>query len=92
MSDLVGQLRRTAAALTGLADSLTRLSDGSPDAARTAPDTGQDMDPVCPFITGAVVHDAHVITVETVRPGTFENQSEAVFSCPGFPVGPYPDI
>jgi len=54
LQEVIGQLRRTGGALIGLADSLERLSEGSPDAARTVPDG-------CPGVINGQSHDAHTI-------------------------------
>jgi len=86
LPELIEQLRRTGSALSGLADSLQRVSDGGGTAARTEPDTSPEA--VCPFETGGVVHDAHTITVDTFRPGTVD-VVQAVHDCPGFPVRPW---
>lgn len=79
LDDLIGQLRRTGFALEGLADSLARLSDGGPDAARTVPDTA-----ACPFSSDRVVHDRHVLDVATFTPGTVTEEI-VTFACPGWP-------
>lgn len=101
LDDLIGQLRRTGEALTGLADSLQRLSDGGPDAARTCSDdcppeahpgprsmSGRGYRHECPFVSSRTVHEAHTITVDTMAPGTVDTITTN-FSCPGWPVRPW---
>jgi hypothetical protein len=85
VADLAGQMRRTGESLIAAADSLQRLSDGSPDAARTRPDNYRHE---CPFVTNRVVHDVHTITVRTFAPGTVD-EITTNFDCPGFPVRPW---
>lgn len=98
VSDFAEQLRRTAAALTGLADSLTRLSDGSPGAARTVPVTDNEaqdiiegvrdtLPPLCPYVIGQKHHDAHRFQVDM---DVSEVGADVLsFDCPGHPVRPW---
>lgn len=92
VDDLIGQLRRTGAALEGLADSLQALSDGGPDMMRSIPDAERsvpDSEPSaeCPFRTTRTVHDRHVISVPTFEPGTLDVKYESM-TCPGWPDTP----
>lgn len=85
LEELTGQLRRTGEALIGLADSIDRLSEGvSPDAARVRP----EPEYVCPFVSNRTVHDAHMISVTSLRPGTVDTET-VTFDCPGWPVRPW---
>ena len=90
LDEVIGQLRGTGNALIGLADSLQRLSDGSPDAARTvrppvrlsATEVG-----ICPYVIIGKEHDAHRFQIDT---DTSEIGAEVLsFDCPGSPVRPW---
>lgn len=98
LEELIGQLRRTGESLVGLADSLQRLSDGSPDAARTAPDSeggnpfpgfnfGQRRMP-CPAAVDKLDHDGHEWTAHVPdSPGHMA--TDYVRECPGHPLRPW---
>jgi hypothetical protein len=104
LDDLIGQLRRTGEALSGLADSLQRLSDGSPDAARTEPDTSspgfdfssipqgtRQVDPTSAGICPwTVVAQGHDAHRFQIDMDTSKIGAPVLsFDCPGHPVRPW---